>query len=199
MAENEAGIASIASEFANISSRAVSAGNRRRLDVARGNIEAAEGQIELEETTQRREIARELAVFQGSQSASRAFRGGGTTGTATRVADAATAQAADQAALAEANAAARRVSVAAANQVMLDDPVAAAIEGGLQGLSIGTQIAQSLMEQAEVTEKQRSRLVEGTGTGGPTAIPVFRNTITSTLNTPGFDPNQFLTGVDLGV
>lgn len=191
--ENDIGGMSVA--FAEVSSRATAASNLRRLKMAEGNITAATNQIELEEATARSAVAKALAKFTGSQAAARAFRGGGGLGSGQAITDAATAQAADQAAIIEANAANREIAVIAANQVTMDDPVLAAIEGGIQGLSLGTQIANALIDEAEVTQRQSSQLIEQ---GGALHIPTYSNTITSVLETPGFDINEFLSGFNLG-
>lgn len=190
MSEFESEIGAIAVGFAEVSSRATAASNARRLEIAQGNILAATNQIELEETTQRQTVARELAKFQGSQSATRAFRGGGAgVGTASAIFDAATAQAADQAAIIEANAANKEIAAIAANAVELDDPILAAIQGGIQGLNIGTQIAQALISEAEVNTTQSSQQI---GSGGALNIPTFQNFITTTLDIPGFDIQNLL-------
>jgi hypothetical protein len=169
--------------FAEISSRAAAAGNLRRIQTAQGNIRAATDQINLEETTQRREIARSLAQYQGQQAAGRAFRGGGALGSDFAVADAATAQAADQAAIVEANAAAKEIAAIAANQPVLEDPILAAIEGGVQGINFGTQIAQALLEEAEIGSRQSSIQLHG----DPGTPPTFQNFFTQYLDIPGLD------------
>jgi len=143
-------IGNISMAFGEISSRAVAESNARRLEIAQGNITAAQNQIDLEETTQRNAIARELAKFQGAQAAARAFRGGGSAGSGDAIADAANAQAADQVAIVEANAANKSIANIAANQVQLDDPVLAFIQGATEGIGVGTQIANMLLEEAQV-------------------------------------------------
>jgi hypothetical protein len=179
-------IAGTSKAFAEISSRAAVAGNIERQRVAEGNIRAGTNQIRLEETTSRREIARNLAMFQGQQAAARAFRGtgGGDLGSGAAVSDAATAQAADQAAIVEANAAAKEVALIASNQFHKEDPVLAAITGGIEGLNLGTQIAQALIEEGEVKTRTSSRQFRSTGGQGPA---MFNNTITSFLDIPGLD------------
>lgn len=194
MAEFEDQIGQTTLGFAEVSSRATAASNARRLDIAEGNIQAGVNQIELQETVQRREVSRSLAQFQGGQAASRAFRGGGGLGSGQAIVDAATAQAADQAAIIEANAANKEIALVAANQVKLDDPVLAAIRGGIEGLNLGTQIANALIQEAEVKQRQSSRQIEA---GGALRIPTFQNTITNVLEIPGLNINEFLSGINL--
>lgn len=178
-------IAGTAAAFANISGRATVASNMNRLAIAQQNIRAAESQIQLQETESRRNISRALAQFQGQQAASRAFRGtgGGDLGTGAAVSDAATAQAADQAAIVESNAAVQRVAVVAQNQFIPDDPLLASIQGGIEGMNLGLQISQALLSEAEMGTSQFSRAT-GMGPGG---IPVFQNTINTFLDIPGLD------------
>ncbi len=189
MSEFQSDIAGSATAFASISSRAAAAANIQRMEIAQGNIRAGTDQLQLEETASRRAVARSLAQFQGSQAAARAFRGagGGDVGSGAAVSDAATAQAADQAALIEANSAAKEVALIAANRPVMEDTTLAAIQGGVQGLQIGTQIAQALMADAEVTTSQFSNQVGFTGAGGGPTIPTFQNFINQTLEIPGLD------------
>jgi len=171
MAELQDEIAGSATAFAEISSRAAAAGNVNRLRAAERSITAGQTQIDLERSTQRREIARNLAQFQGQQAAARAFRGtgGGDVGTGAAVSDAATAQSADQAAIVEANAAAKEVALIVANQPQLEDPVMAAIQGGVQGINFGTQIAQALLDEAELATTMQS-YGAGYGPGGHSGV-----------------------------
>lgn len=183
--EHQSEVAGTTTAFAQLSARAAESANVQRLQIAKGNIRAGKNQIRLEETKARRDIARQLGTWQGHQAVSRAFRGagGGDLGTGSAVFDAATAQAADEAAIIEANAAAKEVALIAANQPMLEDPILAAIQGGVQGLQIGTQIAQALLDEAEVKTRQGSRQLN-TGPGG---FPTFENTISTILEIPGLD------------
>lgn len=189
-------VAGTAAAFANISGRATVASNANRLAIAQQNIAAADQQTTLQETTSRRDIARSLAQFQGQQAAARAFRGagGGDLGSGAAVSDAATAQAADQAAIVESNAAVRRVAAVAANQFVPDDPMLAAIQGGIEGLGLGTQIMQALLSEAEVGTSQFSRAANNLG---PDGIPVFDNTINTFLEIPGLDLGELFGGFEL--
>jgi hypothetical protein len=198
MAEFQSDIAGVASAFANVSTRATAAANAEALRIAQGNVRAAEAGIQLEETTQRRQVARALAEFEGQVAAASAFRGGGQAGSTAAVADAATASAADQAAIIEANAAAKSVAAVAANQVRLEDPVLAGIQGAIQGLGIGTDIARALIEEGELATRTSSSFIGGGTATGPT-IPIFENTITSVLEIPGFNLGDLLDieGLDL--
>lgn len=179
-------IAGTAAAFANISGRATVASNMNRLAIAQQNIRAAEDQIQMQETVARRDIARSLAQFQGQQAAARAFRGAGTgdLGSGAAVSDAATAQAADQAAIVEANASVQRVAAVAQNQFIPDDPMLAAIQGGIEGMNLGLQISQALLSEAELGSSQFSRAQNVLGPGG---LPVFENTIRTFLDVPGLD------------
>lgn len=197
--EYQSEIGEVATSFAQVSSSAVAASNAQRLQIAEGNIQAATNQINLERDVNRREVARSLAKFAGEQAAARAFRGGGSVGSGTAIGDAATAQAADQTAIIEANAANKVIAAKAANQVVLDDPVLAAIQGGIEGVNIGTQIAQSLLSEAEVTQWQSSQQIDVGGGIGWYHIPTYQNTITNLLNVPGFNINDFLQGFDFGL
>ena len=192
MAEFESDIAGAATAFAEVSSRAAASANVQRLRLAEGNIRAGTQQIKLEESVNRRTVARALNQFQGSQAAGRAFRGtgGGDIGTGAAVMDAATAQAADQAAVIEANAAAKEIALVVANQPILEDPMLAAIQGGVQGLNIGVQIAQALIGEGEVTTSQSTRQLGGSGAFGAPSFPVFQNTITTDFEIPGLDLSE---------
>ena len=150
MAEFESEVGGVALAFAEINSKATAFANLQKLQVAQNNIAAAKGSITLEETAQRNAISRSLAQWQGSQAAGRAFRGTGAAGGGLSFDNAAAAQAADQAAIVESNAAAKEMAAIANNQVIFDDPVLAAIQGGIQGLEIGSQIAQTLIQAGEV-------------------------------------------------
>jgi len=114
-------------------------------------------------------------------------------GTGAAVSDAATAQAADQAAIVEANAAAKEVALIVNNQPQLEDPVLAAIQGGVQGLNFGTQIAQALLDEAEIATSMSSH---GAGIG-PGGIEVFSNTIGHDLEIPGLDLSELFGGSGL--
>ena len=186
-------VANSASAFANISGRAAVASNLNRTNIAQQNVRAAENQIQLEETTNRSAIARSLAQYQGQLAAERAFRGGGgSLGSGAAIGDAATAQAADQAAIVESNASAKRVAAAAANQFMPDDPLMAALQGGIQGMDFGMQITQALMSEAEIGSSQFSQAANNLGPGG---IPVFNNTIRTFLDIPGLDLTDLFGGL----
>jgi hypothetical protein len=194
MAEFESEIGNLATTQAGISSRAVAASNVRRLQIAGQNRAAAVGQIDLEKRVQRREIARQLAQFQGAQAAARASRGGdgGSVGSGQAV-DFAAARA-EQAAIAEANAANKEIAVLAQTQVQLDDPMLAAIQGGIEGFSLGTQIANALISEAETTTRQSSQQLNS----GPGGLPTFQNTITQILKIPGLNIEEYLQGLNIG-
>ncbi len=187
-------IGGASTKFAQISSKATIEANRRRLEVAGANRAAGQAQIDLEERVADRRISQTLSKFQGEQAAARAFRGGGAGGAAD---SAAAAQAGDEAAIVSANAANKSVALAAQTQVILDDPVQAAIQGGIQGMGFAQQILSSLVESAEVVQRQSSRQVDSFGSAGKT--PTFTNTITSILQIPGLDLNKFLSTLNLGV
>ena len=195
MAEFQNEIGGLATGFAELSSRATASSNLRRLEIAQGNVNATTDQIRLEETTQRQNIARELAMFSGSQAASRAYRGGGSVGSGFAIDSAAAAHAADQAAIVEANAANKEIAVIAANQVMMDDPVLAAIQGGVEGMNMGMGIANALLSEASVRQHQWSQQI---GSGGVNAPSSYQNYISSILDIPGFDINDFLGDIDFG-
>jgi len=200
MSEFQSDIGAVSTTFAGAFSKATASRNLSRLRTAEGNIAAATDQIELEESTARKNISRSLAQFQGSQAAARAHRGAGEAGSGFAVGDAATAQAADQAAIVEANAAAKEIAVVAANQVEFEDPVLAALQGGLQGLDIGTQIASALISEAEVTTRQSSQQLQNTGPVNVNAPPTFQNTITQILQIPGLNIGEQLdlSGLNIG-
>ncbi len=197
MSEFQSDIAAVSTTFALAQSKAVSSRNLARLQVAEGNITAATGSIQLEESAQRKAIARSLAQFQGSQAAARAFRGSSDLGTGFAISDAATAQAADQVAIVEANAAAKEIAVVAQNQVIFDDPVLAALQGGLQGLNIGTQIAAALIGEAEVTTRQTSEQLQNTGPVNVRAPKTFKTTVESILKIPGLNLESLGLNLDL--
>tara|TARA_R110001583_G_scaffold8524_9_gene40888 strand:+ start:1259 stop:1843 length:585 start_codon:yes stop_codon:yes gene_type:complete len=193
MSEFQTEIGGLATGFAEVSSRATASSNLRRLEIAEGNVRATTDQIRLEETTQRQNISRELAKFQGSQAAARAYRGGGGLGTGFAVDSAAASHAADQAAIVEANAANKEIATIAANQVMMDDPVLAAIQGGVEGMNMGMGIANALMSEARTRQVQGSMRVSSGGAGAP---PTYQNYISTILDIPGFNINDFLGGLN---
>lgn len=197
MAEFESEIGGLATAFAGVSSRATAESNLRRIEIAEMNRAAATGQIDLERRVQRREIARQLAQFQGAQAAARASRGAGglgAVGTGGAVDYAAQRAAGESAAVVEANAANKEIAVLAQTQVQLDDPVLAAIQGGIEGFGLGTQIAQALISEAETVTKQSSQQLNS----GPGGLPTFQNTITSILKIPGLNIEDFLKGLNIG-
>ena len=143
-------IQSVSTGFAEIFSKAASGQNIQRLRIAEGNIRAATDTIELEKTVGRRDVARALARHTGQVEAQIAFSGGGVAGTGLALIDSAGAQAADQAAVIEANAGAKEAAVIFANQPILEDPILAAIQGLETGLTVSTNIVRSLIEEADV-------------------------------------------------
>lgn len=192
MSEFQQDIGNVATTFAGVHAKAAASGNLARLKTAQGNVQAATNAIGLEESATRRNISRSLAQFQGAQAAARAHRGTSATGSGVAVGDAATAQAADQVAIVEANAAAKEIAAIAANQVQMEDPVLAALQGGLQGLNIGTQIANALIGEAEVVTQQSSQQIPNQGPLNVNAPPTFQNTVTSILQIPGLDLGEWL-------
>lgn len=185
MGEFQEEIGGAASAFAGVSSKAAAAANLRRIQMAKANITAGSHQIALEETQARKEVARNLAQYQGQQAAERAFRGagGGAVGSGSATWDAANAQAADTAAIIESNASAKKLALIAANQPELEDPILAAIQGGIQGLNIGAQIAQSLLESAEIKTSNSAKQMNSVGTFAPT----WQNFVKTQLKVPGLD------------
>ncbi len=170
-------IARTAGGFAEIFSKAAVSSNIEKLRIAEGSIGAATDAIELEKSVGRREVARALAMHVGSVSAQQATSGGGVKGTGEALIDSATFQAADQAAVLEANAAAKEVAVIFQNQPILDDPVLAAIQGLQVGADVGINIANALLAEAEFFSFS-----------SPAGFSSF-------LDIPGFDINDFLGGL----
>ena len=191
MSEFSSDIAGVASTFAQVSSKSAASSNLQRLQIAEGNVRAATDQIGLEESAQRRAISRSLAQFQGAENAARAYRGATFAGSGDAAFNSATASAADAVAIVESNAAAKEVAVLAQNQVILEDPFLAAIQGANQGIQIGSQIANSLLGAAETTTRQTSRQLQSGGALNVNAPPTFQNFITQTLEIPGLDLGSF--------
>lgn len=186
MAEFEQDVAESAAAFGGISSQAAQASNARRRQIADMNIRAGTQQIRMQNVEARNQLARSLNEYKGQQAAARAFRGteaGAGVGTGAAAIDRATAATADQAAIAEANAAAQEASLVASQQFIEQDPIQAAIQGGVQGLQFGTQIASALLQEGEVETRQRSTAIGINPLGGTE----FENTITSFLDIPGLD------------
>ncbi len=150
MVEFKEDIAGVSKGFAEIFSKAASNQNIQKLRIAEGNIKASTEAINLEKEVGRRQVARALALHTGSVAVRQASSGGGVKGTGEALIDSATFQAADQAAILEANAAAKEAAVIFANQPILEDPILAAIEGIRVGAEVGTSIAQSLLEEAHL-------------------------------------------------
>lgn len=177
MSEFDEDVAEISGGFAEIFSKAAVSQNIQKLRIAEGSVSAATSAIELEKQTGKKEIARALAKHTGSVAAFQAASGGGTKGTGEALVDSATFQAADQAAILEANAAAKEVAVIFQNQPILDDPVLAAVQGLQVGTEISVSIVQSLFAEADVRHF---------------ATPAGFSTV---FSIPGFDLNDFLDGL----
>ncbi len=177
MTEFSEDIAEISTGFAEVFSKAAISQNIEKLRIAEGTIGAATDAINLEKETGRRKVAQALAFNTGAVSAQQAFTGGGLAGSGAALIDSATFQAADQAAIIDANAAAKEVAVIFANQPILDDPILAAIQGLTTGLEVGTSIANSLFAEAEVHNFA--------GPGG----------FFTQFTIPGFDINDFIEGL----
>ena len=143
-------IANVSNAFAAISEKAAKAANLEKMRIAKGNIRAAEAQIELEATTQRRAISRAFAQHQGTVAAQAGYRGGGA---ATATERSAATAASEQVATVMANASAKVGAVTAQQIPILEDPFLAKLEGGLRGREIGSSIAKSLIEEAEVFQR----------------------------------------------
>lgn len=178
MTEFKEDIGGVAKGFGEIFAKATTQENIQKLQRAEGSIEAATSAIQLEKEVGRREIARALALHTGAVSAQQAATGGGVKGTGEALIDSATFQAADRAAVLDANAAAKEAAVIFANQPILDDPILSAIQGIQVGAEVGTSIAQSLLEEAH--------LFQSYGFGGLSQLLVI----------PGFDIGDFIK--DLG-
>lgn len=174
MAEFSQDIAEVAGGFGEIFSKAAAGTNIQRLRQAEGTIKASTDAIQLEKEVGRRNVARALAKHTGAVQAQQAFSGGGIKGSGEALIDSATFQAADQAAVLEANAAAKEVAVIFANQPILEDPVLAAIQGIQVGAEIGISIADSLLSEAEFHNF---------------SSPAGFSTI---IDVPGFDITDFL-------
>ncbi len=183
MTEQASKVAGVAQAFAELSAKATASANAERLRIAEGNIQAGVSQLELQEKVQRRAIARAYAQHQGAAAASAAFRGTTSTDAPNFVA---ANQAAESAAIVSANRVSQEAVLRAQQQVILDDPFLAGIQGAIQGIDIGTSIVSSLIESAETVTRQTSTQI---GTGG---IPTFSNIITQSLEIPGFDLSEFL-------
>ena len=178
-------VAGVAQAFAELSARATASANAERLRIAGANIEAGTSQLELQARVQRRTIARAYAQHQGSAAASAAFRGSSSTDAPNFVA---ANQAAESAAIVSANRIIAEAVLTAQQQVTLDDPFLAGIQGAIQGIDIGTSIVSSLLESAETVTTQTSQELNISGS----QFPLFSNIITQSLEIPGFDLSEFL-------
>jgi hypothetical protein len=179
-------IAAVAQAFAAISERAAKQSNIDRLRIAEGNIAAGTAQIELEETTQRKKIARAFALHQGQVVAEAAYRGGGE---ATATERAAATAASEEVAIVTANAAAKRGALTASQAIILEDPFLARLEGGLRGREIGSTIAKSMLESADIVERRSAR---GLGPLPGGRGEQFQKLITTFADIKGFDFGDLL-------
>lgn len=177
MAEFQEDIAEVSGGFAEIFSKAAVSQNIQKLRIAEGNIGAATDAIRLEKETGRRAVAQALAKHTGAVAAHQASSGGGVKGSGEALIDSATFQAADQAAILEANAAAKEAAVIFKNQPILEDPILAAIQGIRVGSEIGISIATALFNEAEIHNFS-----------SPAGF-------TSIFDVPGFDIQDFLDGL----
>lgn len=180
-----AGALKVAAGMMELFRKAADASNAARLRIAQGNVEAGLGQLQQQETVQRRTIARSLEDHVGSVRASEAFRGGGPDLGAVF---SASARSAEEAAVVTGNRAANEAALIAQNQVQLEDPVLAAVQGFGSGLDLGSALASSLFGMTEVNTSQSSREFDGgqTSTVGPRGS-LFENKIKTVAETPGLD------------
>ena len=180
MSEFSEDIARISAGFGDIFAKAAADQNAQKLRIAEGSIKAATDSIQLEKTQGVKNVARALAMHNGSVSARLGAGGGGVKGSGEAILDANTFQAADQAAVLESNAAAKEASVIFANKPILDDPVLAAIQGARVGADVGINMAQALLSEADVFNFS-----------SPAGFFQF-------LDVPGFDINDLLDGLGIG-
>lgn len=178
--EFESEVQAISAGFADLFAQSAAEQNVEKLRRAERTVRAATDAIELERGASRREISRSLSQHKGSSQAVLAYQGGGVAGTGQALDDAATAVAADQAAIVDANAAAKEVATVLANQPVLEDPILAAITGAQTGAEIGVSIANALLESGET-----HTFISPAG-------------IFTEFTIPGFDLNDLLEGLGSG-
>jgi hypothetical protein len=184
MSEFEKDIQAVGKSFAEVGMEAAVASNRERASIARQNIAATVGQLELEETVQRRDIARALAVNQGALAAQAAWKGGGQVDHAEA---AAMRLASEKATIATANRVNKELAFIASQEFVKADPLLAAFKSGVEGVQYATSIAQSLMAEGEdIRRISRQHL----GTDSPFGLrggrSIWGTTTRHLRATPGF-------------
>lgn len=182
---NIGNLARIASVMAQLSAKNAIQANLQQRMVADQNIAAGMARLDLDESMARVRMARELASHEGTLAANFAFRG--TSGIAEQAATtAARMQASSELAFSRASRAADESALIASQQFIPRDPAMAAIEGALQGLTIGAEL-ESLLLAATTTGQRTTNIFERHG------HDLFTTGIQTTdfARTPGFDPSTF--------
>jgi len=185
MGQNAANVVNIASAFAEISGRAAAQANANRRAVSEANIAAGTAQLNLALREERSRLSQAFSKHQGTLAVNAAFRGSTISDASPAAAlNAASLRASSESAVAEANRSAQRAALIARNQFIEEDVTLASIEGGLRGLNIGLDIANSLQS---LTQIRRETSVE---TFGDARTFGFNNVIRDIARTPGFDLAQ---------
>jgi hypothetical protein len=192
MAEFESDIGAVSTQMGEISMKAAVSQNRERARIARGNIRATVDQLELEESETRKNIARDLAMYQGKLAVDAAYRGGGDA-TQGHASQAAMFQASERGAVATANKAAKEAAFVASQDFIKADPFLALMEGGVQGAEMGISIAKSLLAEAQDTTRiSRQHIGTRSGFGVRGGIADWSVDLSRFLDIPGFNFGKLL-------
>jgi hypothetical protein len=190
MAEFESDIAAVGKSFADVGMQAAAASNKNRARIARQNIDATTAQLELEETVARKDIARALAVNQGTLAANAAWKGGGGDDQAQA---AALYQASEIAVIATANKVNKELAFIASQEFIQEDPLLAAFQSGVEGVQYGMSIAQSLLaEGKDTTRITRTHLGTQSYMGVKGGLAEWQVDHSRFMDTPGFDFGKYL-------
>lgn len=134
----------IATAFAELSAKSAQAANAAALRAAKSNIKAGTAQLQAAESDEKRKVAQALAKHQGTLRVNSAYRGTASSASTQASSTSATIAAGREAANISANTAAQIQRLITDNNPQLVDVRLAAIQGGLQGFSVGSQLASSL-------------------------------------------------------
>lgn len=176
------GVMNITNEFARLAGQAAAKSNENRRAISEANIAAETSTANLQLQQQRSRLAQAFARHKGTVAVNAAFRGSSASaGDISTSLISAGLRASTEAAVAEINRENQIAAIKARNAFVEEDVTLAAIEGGIRGLQIGTQLAGALQNASEVQERQFLRIRDS----GNANLFSFENVFQEVLFTPG--------------
>lgn len=194
------GAMNITNEFARLAGQAAAKSNENRRAISEANIAAETATADLALKQERSKLSQAFQRHAGTVRVNAAFRGSSASDRDVESSLlSAGLRASNEAAVAEINRENLVAAIKARNAFVEEDVTLAAIEGGLRGLQIGTQIAGALQSAAEVRERQFVRVNE---TGNANLFS-FANVFQDVAFTPGISFENLAEsfqnfGLDLG-